>query len=157
MRTVKAARRAGVPVLWIRAIYDDAYLAAPMRARNKLMGATAVCCAEGSWGADFYGVEPAGDEPVIDKHRFNAFFETGLHERLQGMGIRSLVLTGVQTNVCIDSTMREAFSLGYFLTIPEDCVASHTPPLHEATLANFRFLFGEVTTSDGLETIWADA
>ena len=157
VRTVEAARGAGVPVLWVRANYDDAYLAAPMRARNKLMGATAACCAEGSWGAEFFEVEPAADEPVITKHRFNAFFETGLHERLQGMGVRSLVLTGVQTNVCIDSTLREAFSLGYFLTIPEDGVASHTPPLHEATLANFRFLFGELTTSAELAEIWADA
>jgi ureidoacrylate peracid hydrolase len=156
MRTVEAARGAGVPVLWVRAHYDDSYIAPPMRARNKMMGATATCCAEGSWGADFFGVEPAEGEPVINKHRFNAFFETGLHERLQGMGVRSLVLTGVQTNVCIESTYREAFSLGYFLAIPEDGVASHTPPSHEASMANFRFLFGEVTSSDELTEIWAD-
>ncbi len=156
MRTVEAARGAGVPVLWVRAHYDDSYIAAPMRARNQLMGATATCCAEGSWGADFFGVEPAEGEPVINKHRFNAFFETGLHERLQGMGIRSLVLTGVQTNICIESTYREAFSLGYFLAIPEDGVASHTLSSHEASMANFRFLFGEVTSSDELTEIWAN-
>ncbi len=155
-RVVEAARGAGVPVIWVRAHYDNAQLAAPMQARNQLMGADGVCCAAGSWGADFFGVAPAADELVISKHRFNAFFETDLHARLQDLGVRSLVLTGVQTNVCIDSTYREAFSLGYYLAIPEDGVASHTPPLHDATITNFRVLFGEVTSSAELAEIWAN-
>lgn len=150
-----AARDAGVPVVWVRADYAPEHLHAPVLAKQAAMGIEAVCCAPGSWGYDFFGVAPEPGEMVVDKHRYSAFTGTGLDAALRARGIETLVIAGVQTNVCIESTFRDAFNLGYYLVIPEDCVASHTPPLHDAALMNFRFLFGSLVRSDEVIAQWA--
>jgi nicotinamidase-related amidase len=149
-----AARAAGVPVLWLRANYARDLIPEPMRAKLERQGIADVCCASGSWGADWYGVRPDEGEPVIEKHCYSGFMGTDLHARLQKQNVRALVFAGVQTQVCVESTLRDAHSLGYYCVVPQDCVASHTPPAHEATLAGVRFLFGDVTTAAELKSIW---
>ena len=74
-KLVAAARAAGVPVLWVRADYSPERLPAPMQARNQRMGMTEVCCAPGTWGADWYVVRPAPGEAVLTKHGINAAAE----------------------------------------------------------------------------------
>jgi ureidoacrylate peracid hydrolase len=150
-----AARRAGVPVIWLRANYARELIPEPMRAKLERQGIADVCCASGSWGADWYGVRPSDGEPVIEKHCYSGFMGTDLQARLQKQNVRTLIFAGVQTQVCVESTLRDAHSLGYYCVVPQDCVASHTPPAHEATLAGVRFLFGDVTTAGELKSIWS--
>jgi ureidoacrylate peracid hydrolase len=64
------------------------------------------------------------------------------------------VLAGVQTNVCIESTLRDAASLGFNVVVASDCVASHTRELHEATLKNATFLFGDVVPAERIAKAW---
>lgn len=151
---VAAARAAGVPVLWVRADYSPERLPAPMQARNQRMGMTQVCCAPGTWGADWYVVRPAPGEAVLTKHCFSGFMGTHLDGELRKRGVRSIVFAGVQSHVCVESTLRDAHSHGYYCVVAQDCVASHTPPAHEVMLANARFLFGEVSDSASLAEIW---
>jgi len=150
-----AARKAGIAVLWLRANYARDLVPEPMRAKLERQGVADVCCAPASWGADWYGVRPAEGEPVIEKHSYSGFMGTDLHARLQKLKVRSVVFAGVQTQVCVESTLRDAHSFGYYCVVPQDCVASHTPPAHEATLAGVRFLFGDVTTAAELKSIWS--
>ncbi len=150
-----AARAADVLVVWVRAIYDAKYLVSPMLAKQQELGITDGLCSEGSWGAEFFGVKPAADEFVIDKHRYSAFSGTKLDNLLREHGIRTLVLTGVATNVCIESTMRDGFMNGYYIVVPQDCVGSHSQDLHEATLKNVRLTFGDVPQSNELVDLWA--
>ena len=105
---------------------------------------------EGSWGADFYRLRPGPDDLVVDKHTFSGFHGTDLHERLQARGVRMLLVTGVATNVCVDSTLREGFFLGYHIVLVEDCVASSNKAGHEGTLSTVRVNFGTVMPSQAL-------
>jgi ureidoacrylate peracid hydrolase len=151
------ARRARVPVLWVRADYTPDKVPPHMALKAHERGAAAPFCHAGTWGAGFFELSPAAGEPVIDKHCFSAFIGTGLEQRLRATGVRTIVLAGVQTNVCIESSLRDAASLGFQIVVAADCVASHTPALHDATLKNVGFLFGDVVPFADIARIWQDA
>jgi ureidoacrylate peracid hydrolase len=142
-RLAATARHAGMPVIWVRAIYDFKYLPPAHIAKRGREG----CCLEGSWGADFFEIAPADGEPVIDKHTYNAFHGTNLETELAARGIKTLVMTGVATNVCVDSTLREGFFRGYNIVVAEDCVGSYNRAGHEGTLSTVRNNFGSVVPS----------
>ena len=152
-----SARSAGVRVFWIRAVYDHDKLPAPMLSRMLEKGRGAVCCASGSWGADFYGVAPREGEPVIEKHCYSAFHGTGFDGLLREQGIRTLVMTGVATNVCVDSPLRAGVFHGYYIVMPPDCVGSANRALHEATVASVDLVFGHVPASSEIAAVWARA
>jgi nicotinamidase-related amidase len=93
---------------------------------------------------------PAPGEPVIDKPGKGAFYATDLETRLQALGVQSLVVAGVTTEVCVQTTVREANDRGYECLVLEDCVASYFPELHAAALAMVKAqggIFGWVTSS----------
>ena len=77
---------------------------------------------------------PQAGEPIIDKPGKGAFFATDLHLILQARGITSLIICGVTTEVCVQTTAREANDRGYEVLIPEDCCASYFPEFHRAAL-----------------------
>jgi nicotinamidase-related amidase len=136
-----AARTAGLPVVWLRSIYDFKYLAPAHIAKR---GGKEGLCMEGSWGADFFRVRPRPEDLVVTKHTFSGFHGTDLHHELQSHDVRTLIMTGVATNVCVDSTLREGFFLGYDIVVVEDCVTSSNRAGHEGTLSTVRVNFGTV-------------
>ncbi|CAM3672629.1 cysteine hydrolase family protein [Paracidovorax anthurii] len=77
---------------------------------------------------------PAPGEIVIDKPGKGAFHATGLHARLRRRGIGQLVFTGVTTEVCVQTSMREANDRGYDCLLLEDCTASYFPHFKQATI-----------------------
>jgi biuret amidohydrolase len=77
---------------------------------------------------------PQKEEPVVDKPGKGAFHATGLHDLLQHHGIQQLVVTGVTTEVCVSTTVREANDRGYDCLTVEDCVASYFPEFHKWSL-----------------------
>ena len=91
---------------------------------------------------------PAPGEPVIDKLGYGAFHATDLDARLRTLGVRSLVITGTVTQICVEETAREAFHHGYMTTIVADAVSSFAPDLHAATLRNFAMKFGWAADAD---------
>lgn len=143
---VDAARRGGALVVWIRSFYDFKYLAEPHVVKRSQEG----CCLEGTWGAEFFMLRPATGEPIVTKHHFSAFKGTPLDTLLRARGIRTLVVTGVATNVCVDSTLRDGFFSGYYIVVPEDCVGSGSRIGHEGTLATVRNNIGLVTTGSAV-------
>jgi biuret amidohydrolase len=80
-------------------------------------------------------VAPVGEEWVIDKPGKGMFYNTRLHERLQAAGITHLVFTGVTTEVCVQTSMREANDRGYECLVVEDATESYFPEFKAATLA----------------------
>jgi nicotinamidase-related amidase len=138
-----AARLGGATVVWLRSVYDFKYLAPAHVAKREGEG----CCMEGSWGADWFGIRPADGDLVVTKHTFSGFHDTDLHAQLQARGIRTLLMTGVATNVCVDSTLRHGFFLGYHIVVAEDCVGSGNEAGHAGTLATVRVNFGFVIDS----------
>lgn len=154
MALVERARAARVPVLWVRADYSLDTVPPHIAVKAHERGTATPFCHGGSWGAAFFGVAPGEGEPVVDKHCYSAFIGTDLERRLRAMGVLTTVLTGVQTNVCIESTLRDAASLGFNVVVASDCVASHTRELHDATLRNAAFLFGDVVPAAQIAAIW---
>ncbi len=79
---------------------------------------------------------------------------TNLNSLLKSRGVRTLILTGVATNVCVESTTRDGFMRDYYIVLPKDLTGGYEESLHEATLKNVDEYFGQVTSSDELLEIW---
>jgi len=154
-RLVDAARAAAVPVVWVRADYSRDRIPASMQVKLVARGIEAVCCAPGTWGADWFGPRPTDAEAVVTKHTYSGFHDTPLAELLQALGVGTLVFAGVQTQICVESTVRDGHSRGYFCVVAQDAVASHTAALHQATLDNVRFLFGDICPSATVFAAWS--
>jgi nicotinamidase-related amidase len=93
---------------------------------------------------------PLPSEPVIDKPGKGAFFATDLHAILQNRAIQQLIVTGVTTEVCVHTTIREANDRGYDCLVPEDCVGSYFPQFQEIGLHMIKAqggIFGWVSQS----------
>ena len=96
---------------------------------------------------------PLPGEPVIDKPGKGAFWATDLHPILQHKGSKQLVVTGVTTEVCVNTTVREANDRGYDCYVPEDCVGSYYPEFQDYGLRMIKAqggIFGWVGRSDTL-------
>jgi ureidoacrylate peracid hydrolase len=159
---LNAARKAGVLVVFVRNVYTTEYnyylsdVWMEQAARRRPGGYTTMpMCEAASWGGDFYGdVRPQVRDPVVIKHRYNAFTNTDLDTILRANGIRTAVFTGVATNCCVDTTARDAFMRDYYVLIAEDGTASYDIASHEAALKNFDALFGETTDIETLLSSW---
>ena len=84
-----------------------------------------VHCLKGTWGAEIVAdLKPGEDEYRVPKRRYSGFFETDLDLRLRELGIEHLIVTGVVTNICVRSTVHDAFFRGYDVVVPVECVAA---------------------------------
>jgi ureidoacrylate peracid hydrolase len=151
---VDAGRRAGAAIVWVQANYEPRYLSGQAILKREERPGGLVCCEGGSWGWQFYKVQPVEGELMIEKHCFSAFFGTELDRMLRFRGIKTLVFTGVATNTCVESSLRDASFLGYYIVLAEDCCASSAPKLHDATLDNVRASFGDVVSSSRVRESW---
>jgi ureidoacrylate peracid hydrolase len=103
-------------------------------------------CEEGSWGVEI--IEDLGaraDEIHVIKHRYSAFFQTDLDLVLKDMLIDQVVVFGVVTNICVRSTVHDAFFNGYEVVVPRDCCAATGPREQESTLYDIATHFGVVS------------
>jgi ureidoacrylate peracid hydrolase len=105
-------------------------------------------CLEGTWGAELVPalVPEKGDRELV-KRRYSAFFGTDLDLMLRGLGVTTIIATGVVTNICVRSTVHDAFFLGYQVLVPEDCVKATGPREQRSSLFDIDTHFGVVTTA----------
>ena len=130
---VRQARGAGVPVVYTRHQYRPGRADEGQRL-SELSGDLAAIggLAAGSWDAAVVDELGAGaGDLYIDKARFDAFLWTSLDPLLRGLGAEQLVVCGVVTNICVESTVRAAFMRDYKVTLLADCCAAQTPRLHD--------------------------
>jgi isochorismate hydrolase len=96
----------------------------------------------------------AEDCQVLEKSQFDAFYNTGLEEQLRDAGIRQLIITGVMTNLCCETTARSAFLRGFDVVMPVDATAAYNYEFHLATFLNLSYLFARpVKTKKLLELL----
>jgi nicotinamidase-related amidase len=157
-----AWRGAGLPVLHTREGHRPDLSDLPPA--KKIRGRSATCIGDaGPMGRILVRGQPGHDiipelyplptEPVIDKPGKGAFFATDLHAILQNQGIMQLIVTGVTTEVCVNTTVREANDRGYDCLIPEDCVGSYFPEFHAMGLKMIKAqggIFGWVSHSSNI-------
>ena len=148
------ARAAGVPPIFIQAIYDEIYLSPPMLERHARTGLGIDHCQSGTWGADFFRVQPQPGELVIQKHRYSAFKDTELNALLRAQRVENLIVAGTTSNVCVESTARDAYMLDYHVVFLSDGSATYEAAAHEATLANIRRAFGIVASIAEITEAW---
>jgi ureidoacrylate peracid hydrolase len=151
------ARVAGVQPIFIRATYDRIWMSEAMLERHARTGLDVTHCEEGTWGAELYKVSPEPDELVVTKHRYSAFIDTELPTLLRAAGVKNLIFTGVTSNVCVESTARDAYMHDYHVLVVSDCTASYNEEVHEAFLSNIRRAFGTVVTRAEVAEAWRRA
>lgn len=93
-------------------------------------------------------VAPVGDEIIINKTASGVFSSTNLHYVLGNLGISSLYVVGVYTNECVETTVRMACDLGYFVTMVDDGCATQTPDLHEASVRTLRNRYARIVSAE---------
>ena len=156
---VSAARAAGMLIVWFQNGWDEQYVEAggpgspnfhksnalkTMRQRPELQG---TLLAKGGW--DYQLVDelvPEAGDIVLPKPRYSGFFNTPLDSLLRSRGIRHLVFTGIATNVCVESTLRDGFFLEYFGVVLEDATHQAGPDFaQKAALFNIETFFGWIS------------
>lgn len=154
---IEASREQGIPIIFIRTEHDktvdsEAWLG---RLGKNIDPDTYVPnCQPGSWGAEFYRLQPAEKDIVITKNKYSAFVGTNLHQVLQALKRRSLLFTGVATNICVESSLRDAVSHDYYATLVEDCCGTFSLEEHQSTIRNVEKQYGYVTASEEVYGFW---
>lgn len=104
--------------------------------------------------SEFYEVVPKEGEVVIPKYRHSAFVSTYFDQFLRIRQIETLILTGLATNVCVESTARDGFARDYHIVIPEDLTEGTSPEAKKWSLNNINSFFGEIVQSQDLLKCW---
>ena len=156
-----AARSAGLPVVYLlmgfkKDLSDSGGPESPnwhkegalcmMRSHPELAGKLLI---EGTWDhAVVDELTPQAGDLVLRKTRYSGFANTPLDAELRARGIRNLFFTGIATNVCVESTLRDAFFHDYWPILIEDAAMHAGPPfMREATLFNVENFFGWIISS----------
>jgi ureidoacrylate peracid hydrolase len=106
-------------------------------------------CIEGSPESKVHdSIAPLPGEKIVLKHRYSAFFNTDLETILRCLKIEDLVISGIMTNMCCESTARDAYYRDYRVFLPADGTGSINEEMHLASLLNLAFGFAFVTTAN---------
>jgi ureidoacrylate peracid hydrolase len=152
---IDQARKVGFTVVYIRTTHSDWTDTASWIYRTSQKSGLNTC-REGTWGAEFYdGIAPLPSERVVIKHRYSAFINTDLNTVLKARGIQSILVCGVATNVCVETTARDGYMYDYYVTMIDDCSAAYDAKLHMSTLENIRRHFGLVASSHQIIESWS--
>ena len=160
-RVLETARRARMPVIFFQNGWDEDYVEAggpgspnyhksnalkTMRERPELQGKL---LARGGWDYELVdGLKPQPGDIVLHKTRYSGFFNSQLDSVLRARGVRHIVFVGIATNVCVESTLRDAFFLEYFGVMLEDATHQAGPDfLQQASVFNIEKFFGWVSTT----------
>lgn len=138
-KLIAAARELDVPVIYTNDAHveEDGELA--------IWGPHAM---KGSQGAQIYGaVAPQDGDIVIEKHNYSGFFRTELDDTLKGLGVDSLVVVGLYSNICCRLTCIDAFQHGYKVTIAREAMTSFDESAYESDLEYLKTVAGAETVS----------
>ena len=103
---------------------------------------------------EFYQITPEPEDVILPKHRYSAFIGTPLDAILRANGIKTLILAGVATNVCVESTARDGFMLDYHIVLPSNLTAGVNDQVKQMSLYNIGMFFGEIVESSRLISTW---
>jgi nicotinamidase-related amidase len=154
-RFIASARQLGVRVVWIRLeqVSDEPWQTAAWLHRAPPGGDGAPCRA-GTEGADWYGVAPAPGELIVTKRRYSGFHGTDLADQLRTAGVTWVVVAGLTTECCVDSTARDAFQHEFPVFVAADATAAYDRALHENALDVLAINAAEITTTTELIDAW---
>lgn len=159
-RAIEVARAAGILVVYLQNGWDGKYVEAggpaspnyyksnALKTMRKYPELEGKFLAKGGWDYEIVPeLSPQPGDIVVPKTRYSGFFNSSLDSTLRARGIRNLVFTGIATNVCVESTLRDAFHLEYFGVMLED--ATHElggAAIQAGAVYNIETFFGWVST-----------
>lgn len=158
-RLVAAARAASVPIIFTRYVYRADFRDGGTMV-NELLPALRTCNAlvAGSEDAAILPeLTPREGDYVLDKNRPSSFYATPLETWLHGLGVREIVVCGVTTNCCVETTVRDASQRDYRTFVVQDAVAEFDEERHTVALRSMGMLFAHVTDTASVEKAWGAA
>ena len=154
-RLAAAVRAAGGCVMWIKTTFkDDALrdwstyfqMVTPQQAQKRIAALTVDSRGHELWSA----LEVKASDIIVEKNRFSAFIQgsSNLATVLKARALDTVLITGTVTNVCCESTARDAMMLNFRTIMVSDANAAVTDEDHNASLAAFYLTFGDVMSTD---------
>jgi ureidoacrylate peracid hydrolase len=157
-RLVTTVREHEIPVFWSQQVHFPEDVT---RRRRRIPSHQAkqqwTPCLRGTWEVDFADeladhIRP--DDYVIEKHRASVFFETTLPAKLRMLGIEQLIISGCNTEFCVESTIRDGYYRDFDVIVVRECVGSPRQQFHDDTLAKVETYFGVVVSLDELPSLF---
>jgi ureidoacrylate peracid hydrolase len=143
-RLIAAFRQAGRPVIFTKHVHH------PDHFDSGVMGWWwEGMCVEGTPESEIHpDLAPIGNEKVVLKHRYSSFYNTDMETVLRCLKIEDIIISGVMTNLCCESTARDAYFRDYRVFALADGMGTINEEMHVASLMNLAFGFAHVTTVD---------
>ncbi len=155
-RAIEIARAAAIQVVYLQNGWDAGYIEAggpgspnwhksnALRTMRQHAGIDGTLLAKGGWDYALVDeLQPHPNDIVVAKTRYSGFFNSTLDSTLRARGIRTLVFTGIATNVCVESTLRDAYHLEYFCVLLQDATTHAGPSFtFQAAIYNIETFFG---------------
>lgn len=150
---LEEVKKYNVDILYTQLIYDPQKISKALK--RKLGDFVGKFAAPNTEGIEFYKIKPPKNKVFI-KYGFSAFSSQKFYQYLKRNKIESLILVGFNSDICVESTARDAIDLGFYPIIVEDLVGAPTfLEKHEKeTLFLFNLIFGDVTTSEKILSFW---
>jgi ureidoacrylate peracid hydrolase len=149
-----ATRSAGVLRVFIRHVIPEDLWTSVWQDQWAGIDVKAALAPDSPLSAFAPGFEPEADDTIVLKPRYSGFVGTELAALLRQRGVRTVVLAGLTTDVCVSSTARDAFHNEFHTVTLSDCTAAGTLARHEEGLSTLASCFGRVATSDAIVAAW---
>ncbi len=161
VRLVRLARTMSLPIFYSQQVhFPDDVTRKRRRIPSHIDKQRWAPCLRGTWEVelmDEIAAEVRPEDFVIEKHRASVFFETTLDAKLRMLGTELLLISGCNTEFCVETTIRDGYYRDFDMVVVRDCVASPRLNFHEDTLAKVKTYFGEVVTLHDLPALFVTA
>jgi ureidoacrylate peracid hydrolase len=157
LRLIDTARDIGLPILFSQQIhYPEDVTRKRRRIPSHIDKQNWAPCLRGTWEVDFIdeiadAIQP--EDLIVEKHRASVFFETTLDTKLRMLGIEQILISGCNTDFCVETTIRDGYYRDLDVIVLRDCVAGPRRSFHEDTLAKVETYFGAVVSLDELPDV----
>lgn len=146
-RLAAKARERRDPVVWVKMVWDGPDDGGLLPRRSPFLREEGL--RRGTWGAELVdGLDVQPGDAIVEKTRFSAFYDTDLALALQDAAVTTLVVAGVRTDFCVESTVRDAMFRDLEVVVAREAVAGYVPDLHESSLRLMGTVFAWVLPVD---------
>jgi ureidoacrylate peracid hydrolase len=148
---ITKCRNAALPVFYTQAVRESSGIDLLTRTHQILPKAREErimkkpICVRGTWDAEIVDdIKPLSDDHIVIKRRDSAFHDTEIGVWLRSLGVDTLIFCGIDTSICVETSLREAFNIGYDVVLISDATASSNHKHYESTLENVKGYYGLV-------------
>ena len=154
-RLIGFCRKVKIPIFYSQAVREESGIDLLTRSHRILPKSREErikrrpICIRGSWDAEIVEeLKPNFDDHVVIKRRDSVFQDTEVEVWLRSLGIDSIIFAGIDTSICVESSLRDAFNHGYDIILISDATASNNLNHYNSTLDNIRNYYGLVMNLD---------